>query len=77
MDFDFPPPLLDSRRDCRKPSSPLQLDVRLSLGKDLAHLDNVMLQEVLVQGMSDLQLADECECRDLFFSQLENLVSWP
>jgi len=32
------------------------------LEKDLAHLDDVV-QEVLVQGVSDLQPVDECECR--------------
>ena len=33
--------------------------------KDLTHLGDVVLQEVLVQGVSDLQPADECECRYL------------
>jgi len=44
------------------------------LGKDFAHLGDV-LQELLVQGVSNLQPADECECGDLLtrvgdFSQL-------
>jgi len=30
-----------------------------------AHLGDVMLQEMPVQGVSDLQPTDECECRDL------------
>ena len=32
-----------------------KLDVRLSLRKDLAHLGDIVLQEVFVYGMSDLQ----------------------
>ena len=36
------------------------LNVRLSSGKNLAHLDNV-LHEVFVQGVSNLQPADKCE----------------
>jgi len=36
----------------------------LSSGNDFAHLGDV-LQEVLVQGVSDLQPTDECECEDL------------
>ena len=35
-------------------------------GEDLARLGDVMLQEVFVQGVSDLQSTDECERRDFF-----------
>ena len=38
----------------------------MSSGEDLAHLGDVVLQEVFVQGVSDLQPTDECERRDLF-----------
>ena len=37
-----------------------KLDVRLSSGKYLAHLGIVVLQDVLVEGVSNLQPADEC-----------------
>ena len=43
-----------------------ELDVRLSSEEDLAHLGNVVLQEVFIQGLSNLQAADECENNDLF-----------
>jgi len=36
-----------------------KLDVGLSTGKNLAHLGDVVLQEMLVQGMSNLQAIDE------------------
>jgi len=42
----------------------LELDVWLCSGKDLTYLEHV-LQEVLVQRVSDLQSADERECRYL------------
>ena len=38
----------------------LMLDVRLSLGNDLAHLGDVLL-EMLVQAVSNLHPADKCE----------------
>ena len=38
-----------------------ELNVGLSTNKNLAHLANVVLQEMLVQGMSNLQPADACE----------------
>jgi len=47
----------------------------LSSGKDLTHLGDVVLQEVLVQKVSDLLAADEFECRDSS-PQLETLISW-
>ena len=43
-----------------------KLDVRLRSGKDLAHLDDTMLQEVFVQRMSRLQPVDERVHRDFF-----------
>ena len=43
-----------------------KLDVRLSSGKDLAHLGEIVLQEVFVQRISDLYPADERERRDFF-----------
>ena len=43
-----------------------KLDVRLSSGKNLAHLDDIILQEMFVQRMSDLQVADERERGDFF-----------
>ena len=39
-----------------------KLDIRLSSGKDFAYLGDSMLQEVFVQGMSNLQPTDKCEC---------------
>jgi len=42
------------------------VDVRLSLGKNLAHLGDIVLQEMFVQGMNDLQLVDKRECGDFF-----------
>jgi len=44
-----------------------KLDVRLSSGKDLAHLGDV-LQDVFVQRVSDLQPADEREHGDFFIT---------
>ena len=51
-----------------------ELDVGLSTGKNLTHLGDIVLQEMLVLGLSNLQPADECE-GDNFLPQLETLVS--
>ena len=37
------------------------MDVRLSLGKDLAHLGDIVLQGAFVQGVSNLLSADKCQ----------------
>ena len=38
-----------------------KLDVTLSSGKDLANIGDVVLQEVFVQGVSNLQHTDKCD----------------
>ena len=38
-----------------------ELDIRLSTGKNLAHLGDVVLQEMLLQGVSNLQPANVCD----------------
>jgi len=43
----------------------LQFDVRLSSKQNLAHPGDIVLQEMFVQGVRNMQLADECECRDV------------
>ena len=43
----------------------LQLDVRLYSGENLAHPSDIVLEEVLVQGVRNMQPADECESRHL------------
>ena len=46
----------------------IELDVRLCSGKELAHLGDVVLQEVLVQRVSDMQSTNECKCRYLLIT---------
>ena len=43
----------------------LQLDAGLCLRQDLAHLSDIALEEMLVQGVRNMQSADERECRDV------------
>ena len=38
---------------------------RVDLGIKLAHLNDIVLQKMFVQGVRDLQLTDERECRDV------------
>ena len=38
-----------------------KLDVRLKSGKDFTHLGDVVLQEVFVQGVTNLQASDKYE----------------
>ena len=38
-----------------------KLDVKLRIRNYLAHLGDIMLQEVLVEGVSNLQPTDECK----------------
>ena len=38
-----------------------KLDVGLSMGRNLAHFGDILLQEMLIYGVSNLQPADECE----------------
>jgi len=64
-DFDFPPPSLGFV-EWLEEAFITSSSWRLSSGKDLAHLGDIVFQEVFVQGMSDLQPADERERGDFF-----------
>jgi len=35
---------------------------------DLTHPSDIKLEEVLIQGVTNLQPADECECRDVLIA---------
>ena len=44
----------------------LQLNARLASKQDLTHSCDIMLQQIFVQGVRNLQPADERECRYIF-----------
>ena len=47
----------------------LQVDVRLCSVENFTHPSDIVLEEMLVQGVRNIQCADECEQRHLHHSE--------